>query len=750
MEARHGAFFADNDDKTRLYQLGQWFNRTDPGSSTVDAVKTAFTQFKQTRTSQSVSKQRLALFGIANYSIADKKDKFTMTSYLQSEIRVAFGYPLQWILQCNHAKPRHSQRQFLNASDSQREYRRPKQPSAKEICASDGTLLFQHQRFVEYCLRPYSPIRSLVINSRTGSGKTRMMQAVLENFACFPNRKIVLFPNQTLRETFYNKAVCRFSKFYTLDCDKPIRRRIAAYPNGDEYEALDAFNLQYAENGSHCSVNGRYDHPLFEEFYALVEAGKPMGATIVLTYEEFFDLSQNPNMRGSDYFYTDGKFDIKGAMVLVDKAHLLFDTDAADTYNRNIAESIRTILEDETQLHTIGLFTATPFEDLNDIVRYQALLGTTLTDPKEIASNYMMSYSPGKVTDMFNTETKMFIEVPESTHLTRRAKETGLDVDRLSKHCWFTEFDRQGAPDWEKIDYKSNLPELDKRSILDQYDYLMSQEYSGTNPKSMDLLKEVYPKMARVFDRVLIHTTTRSRRLEFWKYCQDHWNRQKATPRLWDSQGPITKAHQLGLKTDVGIMYPKHHTSAANSREEWEEYVSRQLLDTRQDRSVVMIDIDHGLIELSRLLTRATIPHVILQIENSSSRQTGDVEQIQLCGAGGLSTSELQRAAGGTTFMDDGLTKFVNMHVDEIPVVLFNSYVPEGISLFDVRNMHVVSMTDSFTNISQMIGRINRMCRPTQQDKCLYMYVYKGSREKFKYCNEENTRKRWPHLNLVE
>jgi hypothetical protein len=61
-----------------------------------------------------------------------------------------------------------------------------------------------------------------------------------------------------------------------------------------------------------------------------------------------------------------------------------------------------------------------------------------------------------------------------------------------------------------------------------------------------------------------------------------------------------------------------------------------------------------------------------------------------------------------------------------------------------------MSMDQSYANISQMIGRINRLCHTTQEDKELYLYVYGNSEEESLYMSEMTRRASWPRINPVK
>lgn len=62
---------------------------------------------------------------------------------------------------------------------------------------------FAYQDTVSFCLHPSTTIDRLLVIHRTGSGKTRTMIKVLENYFYDPRPKVIIFPTQETTNNFY-------------------------------------------------------------------------------------------------------------------------------------------------------------------------------------------------------------------------------------------------------------------------------------------------------------------------------------------------------------------------------------------------------------------------------------------------------------------------------------------------------------------------------------------------------------------
>jgi hypothetical protein len=340
------------------------------------------------------------------------------------------------------------------------------------------------------------------------------------------------------------------------------------------------------------------------------------------------------------------------------------------------------------------------------------------------------------------------IKVAESPLLAGRAEALDLlTPERLTKNCWFTQYDSVDADAWDSaFEQYYVIPNGEIAAmgggIQAQYNRMMSLDY--TDKHNINTLKLSFPKIACAFERVLAQHTERSRRIELWKKCKSGWGTE------WDAQPFCTYARELGLTIEEQMIEREFPHKRANDiriqMEQWNDWVDTRLDTTYEDRIVVMLDFEQGLVEFSKILKNHGVPHVILQIELSDAGQHGGHQQMHLCGDGFAGT----KAVNGEMYMDNDLVEFVNTHREQVPVILFNSHIPEGISLYHTRRLHVMSMDQSYANISQMIGRINRLCHTTREDKELYLYVYGNSEEESLYMSEMTRRASWPRINPVK
>jgi len=755
------AFFvlADaNESQIKMYQVGQLFTADDPSTSST-VVQNIYRSFKDTKDPKTLTIQKRSTYNIPNRTFF--KDK-----YNQKKIRAALKYPLEWIVKADRRDIRDAWKSNTNSVQALKEridmeffndiYHVDDVGDNKYRCETNS--LFKHQKFIEYVLRPYSPIQSLIVNSRTGSGKTRMMQVVLENFACFPNKKIILFPNEVLREAFYNKTVKEYSKIYSID-KNGIKRRVETI-RGRKVELFDDFNMRYSKDPEkNCSVHDRFDHPLFEDYFKMSAQHSPLGSTIILTFAQFHNILLHGNREkkeerpyGWDMVFKQGNIDLGGAMILVDEAHLLLDDKSVH------GKAIRIALEGQSEkLHTIGLFTATPFEKLNDITKFSRLLNISTNLQKNenyIARNHMMYYNNEATEHMFNAEDIKYITVPKSDEISDRAQKYGMVGEfanpRLDTHCWFTQLDFVNYPDWDTLieQHVNHIPDDlkdDKNGgIKEQYRRLMTP--TGSNTKLyIATMKKYYPKMAFALENVLNQYYHRENNIKFWTKCLelDKNSDYNSMRKYAEDLDMVRELENYNYPSEWQIKDAKKRGDT-DPHENWIDNVNESLKTAYEDRIVIMTDFQHGIIEFSTILEKFKITHVILQIEKRTAAYTGTQKQVYGYEDG---LDQVDTTTIGT-LKDNKLVQFVNENPQNIPVVLFNSFVPEGISLFDTRNLHILTMDETYTNITQMIGRINRLCHTTKENKRIFMYCYKDSDEEARYRAEIEKRKAWSCLNV--
>jgi hypothetical protein len=772
-------------------------------------------------------------------------------------VRTYENYPLHWILttfdENKEQKPLLDLKYYnenVNSMTKKTETKtktKTTEERNKEIC-KDDLKLFEHQEFVSYCLRPYSPIRSLIINSITGSGKTRMMQSVLENFASYPNLKIVLFPKHEIRDKFYNDNILRYSaEYYPFPetthinrLDSIVKRRSRKKP---DLENLDAFNLKFT--GKPTAKNP-IQLSSFDEYVDLRKSVKDpefkpkhQGSTLVLTYSQFVvfcEIMLNSTTQKVEFkkgarplFDTKtNELDLGGAMILVDEAHLLVDPDSTN----EDAKQVRKILESQrSKIHTIGLFTATPGDNL---CLYKDLLKCSVDNGKKeqfIRNNHMMLFDRSmgnKQPGMFNTEKWTFTDVESSPLLQERSdplstrkdgtlfhNRWNLDPDYTSsapilryRHCWLTMSDwldlksndekfidsstytekvtdmskahefflhlpreLEGVRQWDEkkiLQILSVRKSVGKRtekemkkvaewlldffdinhSMIDQEKLVADLPYydttKGKNQTAFDILFFLYPKLHAVLDvflddhyqreRDMIHYETIQRIVDDLVENASNYN-LVTNKSKWDTPFQNTRKGIFGPKHEPKVSY--HDQFVRLRMQVYEDYPKLELadktlkiendkrrIDNIENRSVIMLGFDDGLGMLAKILTNLKIPHIISQVEGSAKDRYRPQTHPQIYLGPDLKKSKSITANQKDGFyLDTFLTDYYNSHRESMPVMIYNSYRPEGVDLFYTTNMHILSTEMStFEQLEQMVGRINRLCHTTNEGKNIVFY----------------------------
>jgi len=86
-----------------------------------------------------------------------------------------------------------------------------------------------HQEVVKFLMHPKSPISRLLVDHPTGSGKTREMILVLDNFFYDPRPKVPIFPRDTVCRNFYTELLrwpSRYRDYFC--CERPKDAAIAS------------------------------------------------------------------------------------------------------------------------------------------------------------------------------------------------------------------------------------------------------------------------------------------------------------------------------------------------------------------------------------------------------------------------------------------------------------------------------------------------------------------------------------------
>jgi len=86
-----------------------------------------------------------------------------------------------------------------------------------------------HQESVGFLLHPKSPVKRLLIDHPTGSGKTREMIKVLDNYFHDPRPKVPIFPKDPVCRNFYAELLrwpSRYRDYFC--CERPADAAIAS------------------------------------------------------------------------------------------------------------------------------------------------------------------------------------------------------------------------------------------------------------------------------------------------------------------------------------------------------------------------------------------------------------------------------------------------------------------------------------------------------------------------------------------
>ncbi|CAJ1355828.1 unnamed protein product [Effrenium voratum] len=90
-----------------------------------------------------------------------------------------------------------------------------------------------HQEVVRFLVHPKAPVQRLLVDHPTGSGKTREMISILDNFFYDPRPKVVIFPKAAICRNFYLELLrwpSRYRDYFS--CERP---QAAAQASGREH-----------------------------------------------------------------------------------------------------------------------------------------------------------------------------------------------------------------------------------------------------------------------------------------------------------------------------------------------------------------------------------------------------------------------------------------------------------------------------------------------------------------------------------
>ena len=599
-------------------------------------------------------------------------------------VRAAHGYPLSWITDLRPSTIR---------GVKQKEHFAPalKKSRAGIDTCSDEEVPLPHQRLIMDTLRPFSPIKSELVAYRTGSGKTKIMKQVLENFAHFPNRKLILLPTDEVRAELFkemSKQPSAYSSFFKSN-GKLERVLYTDVDDGVVRENLDPFSTKFSvEAQSPALMKSNLTN--FASYIRAVANNHIHGSVVILTFYQFYsiieDASNATDYQGMANFVDDnGRLTLDGAMVLVDEAHLLVSD--KQTQMTPMLQGIHTFLKEQARLlYCLGLFTATPFSNLREIIKYRGMLNIDDSHSfQSIAQNYLAYYG-GRSPILFNDE-RYSIEKVENTMMDNAI----LIVPQLKGRTWAS-----GNP----------------------------EQKGSTQAVSQYILSEIKKRFPANTDAI------------------DWWT------KLSEFTSDEQYIFQTTFMNDLGrLMFPKGHTVAAHlkdmmTRRKFKYLEAKTSVDrqkAKEIRAVVMLDMGDGLQELSDILRNMKIDHMLF---GTAKYEWFPLSQV-FSNKFDDKLAEIENRDITGSYRDEDIVDLFNDNPDDIAIMLFNSYEPEGINIHSVTHMHVVTETHDDDRMGQIVGRINRLCGgkygKTLEDKSIIFHQFGN----YDYCNAVNMRKTW-------
>jgi hypothetical protein len=251
-------------------------------------------------------------------------------------------------------------------------------------------LLLPHQEAVAFLLHPKAPISRLLVDHPTGSGKTREMIQVLDNFFYDSRPKIPVFPTSSVCRNFYRELLRWPSRYRDyFGCMQPADAAVACQSpdwRGRRNNVWDLSDLVEDEIGRLCtSVRD------ILEMKGAFFKGR-MRRSVARNFYENFPGEQMPTapLRALRYTSAGGSYAQLGSDSLPVSALFKIGFDGSNVYSNKIVllDEVHNLVRKETQygkqlsrlrdlLVTAGKvvlagFTGTPI--LNDIIEGQQLL----------------------------------------------------------------------------------------------------------------------------------------------------------------------------------------------------------------------------------------------------------------------------------------------------------------------------------------------------------------------------------------
>lgn len=243
----------------------------------------------------------------------------------------------------------------------------------------DDEKLKKHQLVIKNFFTPYGPLQKLLVVHKTGSGKTRSIISILENYYYHSMPKLVILPQDTTRAAFYREL-----GNLNIQMAKDINEHLSTkkfkmdtvtdnqFTNGEK--RLDPVNRFFMNPGStQMGQPGMIRNQ---------SENKRGGSILVFTLQELYQAIENLKQKRVALGFTpfvnidSFKFTVSNSLVIMDEAHLLFNNENC------VDEKYKCIYEGFKNAKNIALFTATPIR-LNE-----------MSTSKEIIDSFKKSYIP--------------------------------------------------------------------------------------------------------------------------------------------------------------------------------------------------------------------------------------------------------------------------------------------------------------------------------------------------------------------
>ena len=172
-------------------------------------------------------------------------------------------------------------------------------------CTQDGSFQLQaYQLIIQYLVSPFTPIKRMLLVHKTGSGKTLTILRVLNNFYDDNRPKVIIFPNDSVRDNFYTELM-NFPNKYRDYVERKMNKSSRSIPDilamskelqkagQPGFLASPLRALTYRVAGGSTVLNGRPKRPLFKIGYN----GKNAYSNKIVMMDEFHNIRTNSDAK---------------------------------------------------------------------------------------------------------------------------------------------------------------------------------------------------------------------------------------------------------------------------------------------------------------------------------------------------------------------------------------------------------------------------------------------------------------------